>query len=56
MRPLRSLAPAAAGAGMTRGDRVDARTRRRIVWTAAVLALLAAGFYVAFFLVTVAAR
>ncbi|MDZ7748031.1 MAG: hypothetical protein U5K43_03605 [Halofilum sp. (in: g-proteobacteria)] len=41
---------------MSQGGRIDARTRRRIAWTAAGLALLAVGFYVAFLLVTVAAR
>ena len=39
---------------MTQSDRPGEQTRRRIVWTAAALAALAVGFYVAFILVTAA--
>ena len=43
------------GPGMTgrdHHDRPDARTRRRIVWTAVALGVLAVAFYVGFILTT----
>jgi hypothetical protein len=47
---------AGTGSETHRDEGGDPRTRRRIIWTAVVLAALAIGFYAAFILVTATGR